>query len=92
MIKLLGLPLRKKTPVITYRAATQPLRRAIAGETGSHFLTGACDPDGCYVTAWRRHKLAGHVMLCDHGRIQPASVHAAGMYMRELPYFAPLCR
>lgn len=95
MIKLLSRMRRRgagASPVITYRAAVQPLRRAVAGETGSHFLKGRCTPLGCEVTAWRVSRHDGFVPLCDHGRVQPLSNFATESAARELPYFAPLCR
>lgn len=81
-----------KISAIVYRAALQPLRRAVAGETGSHFLTGDCHP-GCPVTAWRASRRVGAVLLCDHGRVQPPpGVAATAALTAQLPYWAPLCR
>jgi hypothetical protein len=78
--------------VITYRAATKPLRRAVAGEVGSHFVKGECAERDCYVTAWRTSRWAGIVVLCDHGRVQYATPVVKARWVQGLPFWAPLCR
>lgn len=82
--------------VITYRTATQPLRRAVVGEVGSHFLKGDCHTHGgraCPPRAYRDSARVGYVLLCDHGRIQQLPPTAALLdALRSLPYWAPWCR
>lgn len=80
------------SPAITYRTATQPLRRAVAGEVGSHFAKGECRERDCHATAWRTSRFTGVILFCDHGRIQYATELAKAFWVPELPYFAPLCR
>ena len=84
-------------PVVTYRAATLPLRRAVVGEVGSHFFKGDCHTHAgrsCPPRAYRDSSRVGYVLLCDHGRIQqlPAGTQELLDALRSLPYWAPLCR